>query len=79
MIEESTHLQGLRALMAEHGLSQSDVATLACVSKKTVESWLASPGSVMRRTFHKRHLACIHFNLSAFQRRAALKKKESKK
>lgn len=77
MADEKPALQGLRALMARHDLTQRDVAVLACVSVKTVESWLASPDSANWRNFHPRHLAGIHYNLSAFlrSRRAGAKKK----
>ena len=56
---------GLKNLMKAHGLTYGDVAQLACVSKKTVESWLASPDSAMHRNFHPRHLGGIMHNLPA--------------
>lgn len=46
----------LRATMAEHGITQREVAVLTGVSLKTVESWLASPGSASCRAMHERHL-----------------------
>lgn len=51
----------LRALMSEHQLTQREVAVLACVSIKTVESWLAAPDAASHRAMPMRHLRCIRF------------------
>lgn len=56
----------LRALMAEHGLVQREVAELAGVAHKTVESWLASPGSSSARAMNARHLTLIRAMLPGF-------------
>lgn len=57
---------GLRKLMAEHKLTQRDVAELACVSVKTVESWLAEPGAGHFRQMPARHLLAIAHQLPGF-------------
>lgn len=59
-------LDALRKMMADHELTNRDVAQLACVSPKTVESWLATPGSAMWRNFHPRHLQSIGYALPGF-------------
>lgn len=53
----------LRALMSEHKLTQGDVAEMACVSVKTVESWLASKDAASHRTMPARHLRVVRFAL----------------
>ena len=53
----------LRDLIAQHGLTHGDVATMACVSVKTVESWLASKDAASHRKMHARHLRCIRYAL----------------
>jgi transcriptional regulator with XRE-family HTH domain len=58
----------LRALMLEHGLVQREVAVLAGVSEKTVESWLASAGAASHRSMPDRHLSLIRAVLPAFLR-----------
>ena len=60
------HSASLRELMRRHGLRYRDVAELAMVSAKTVEGWLASPGSAMRRTVHERDIALITYRLPAW-------------
>lgn len=67
----------LRKMIADNGLTYADLAELACVSIKTVESWLATPGAANHRNFHRRHLNSIAFGLPAFlkKRRAAQKGK----
>ena len=56
-------VEDLRALMAEHGLTQKQVAGMACVSIKTVESWLADKSAASYRVMHLRHLRSIRFAL----------------
>jgi hypothetical protein len=56
----------LRLLMAEHGLVQRDLAELAGVSPKTVESWFATPGSASYRAMPARHLMLVRATLPAF-------------
>ena len=56
----------LRDLMAEHGLTQRDVAQLATVSLKTVEGWLADKEAASHRTMHPRHLALIRHTLPGY-------------
>lgn len=53
----------LRALMSEHKLTQGDVAEMACVSLKTVESWLASSDAASHRKMPARHLRVIRYAL----------------
>lgn len=59
-------VQELRSLMEQHALSQRDVASLAAVSKKTVEGWLASPGSSSARGMADRNLTLIRAQLPGF-------------
>ncbi len=54
---------GLRNMMEEHALTYRDVAELACVSVKTVESWLADSKSAMFRKMPPRHLLSIAHQL----------------
>ncbi len=56
----------LRALMEQHQLSYRDVASLASVSPKTVESWLASSGSSSSRSMNERHLTLILAQLPGY-------------
>lgn len=53
----------LRELMAARGLTQRQVADLACVSIKTVESWLADPSSANWRRMPDRALVLIRLSL----------------
>jgi DNA-binding LacI/PurR family transcriptional regulator len=53
----------LRAFMQKHGLTYADVAQLAGVSVKTVESWLADPNSAMFRRMPPRHLSSMAYQL----------------
>lgn len=55
----------LRALMQKHELTQRDVAELACVSIKTVESWLADAESSNHRNMPGRNMRAIRFALPA--------------
>lgn len=56
----------LRALMAEHDLTQREVAEIATVSIKTVEGWLADKAASSHRTMHVRHLRTIRVMLPGF-------------
>lgn len=56
----------LRELMREHELLQRDVAELATVSQKTVESWLADATSANYRKMPPRHLTLIRAMLPGF-------------
>jgi hypothetical protein len=56
----------LRHVMATHELTYADVAALCCVSRKTVESWLATPGSAMWRNMHPRHLMALTYGLPVY-------------
>jgi hypothetical protein len=56
----------LRALIEEHDLTQPDVASLAGVALKTVESWLADPGAANYRRMHARHLKMIRAMLPGY-------------
>lgn len=56
----------LRALMAEYSLTHRDVAALATVSPKTVESWLAAADATNHRRMHPRHLSLIRHTLPGF-------------
>jgi hypothetical protein len=67
----------LRELLAEHKLSQREASELACVSLKTVESWLAPKGAANHRTMHPRHLHMIRHMLPGFL--AAKRGREGKK
>jgi transcriptional regulator with XRE-family HTH domain len=56
----------LRELMAEHGLTQRDVAAMACVSIKTVEGWLADKAAASFRSMAPRHLALIRHTMPGY-------------
>lgn len=70
----------LRKLMQQHELTNGDVATLATVHPKTIESWLADPGAASFRTMAPRHLSLIRVMLPPFlaKRRAAQAREERK-
>lgn len=53
----------LRALIKEHDLTQREIAGLACVSIKTVESWLSDKDAAMHRKMQVRHIRLIRFSL----------------
>lgn len=63
----------LRHVMTTNALTQRDVAELACVHVKTVESWLADPSSANFRRMHARHMLAVSHALPAFlkKRKAA--------
>lgn len=67
-ISKEAALEDLRDLIDIHQLTHADVAELACVSRKTVESWLASPASANHRTMPSRHIRTIRFALPSFLR-----------
>ena len=56
----------LRDLMRAHELTQRDVSEIACVSLKTVESWLADKAAASFRVMHARHLRTIRVMLPGF-------------
>lgn len=56
----------LRDLMARRSLTQREVAVLAQVSVKTVESWLAGPSSSNYRRMPARALSLVLLSLPAF-------------
>lgn len=56
-------VEDLRVLMSEHKLTQGNVAEMACVSIKTVESWLASSDAASHRKMPARHLRVIRYAL----------------
>lgn len=58
--------EDLRALMSRHGLTQREVAEIACVAIKTVEGWLADKGAASHRTMHLRHIRSIRAMLPGF-------------
>jgi DNA-binding transcriptional regulator YiaG len=62
----TTPAQELRELMRGNGLTQPDVAQLASVSLKSVESWLADPGAANYRRMHARHLKMIRAMLPGY-------------
>jgi hypothetical protein len=75
-------VDGLRNVMAEHQLTQRDVAELCCVSLKTVESWLADPASANFRRMPPRHLMSLGYSLPGFlgkRKTAARAAKKGKK
>lgn len=55
----------LRALIRRHKLTRPQVAELAGVTLKTVESWLASEGSASRRVMPQRAIDLIELRLAA--------------
>ena len=52
-----------RALIERHGMTQAQAAEVACVSVKTVESWLAPIRSASHRTMPSRALKLFKLNL----------------
>lgn len=72
-------VEGLRLMMAEHGLTQRDIAALACVSLKTVESWLADPESANYRKMPPRHLLSIAHQLPGLLARRKTAARAAKK
>lgn len=73
-------LAQLRALKEKHALTNADIASLAQVSEKSVQSWLADPSAAMHRRMPPRHLALIQAALPAFlAARRDLKKKAAAK
>lgn len=63
----------LRLIMLANGLTQREVADLASVSTKTVESWLASPGSASQRAMPRRHLNLVQAMLPGYLAARGLK------
>lgn len=61
-----TNAERLRAMMRENGFTNADIAQLAGVVEKTVESWLATPGSASHRQMADRHLRVIGVMLPGF-------------
>lgn len=59
-----TPAETLRSIIAERGLTQAQAAELACVSVKTVESWLAPLRSAHHRTMPSRALRLFELNLA---------------
>jgi hypothetical protein len=57
----------LRALKAQHRLTNAGVAELAGVAVKTVEGWLAHDHATSRREMPERHLALIEARLASAQ------------
>lgn len=58
--------EAVRALMKRHRLTYRDVAQLAQVSPKTIEGWLATPGSASFRNMAERDLSLVTAALPAF-------------
>lgn len=74
LVTNEQAVAALRKLIEEHDLTQREIAELACVSIKTVESWLAQPGAANHRSMHARHLRAVHHFLPALLRRRKGKK-----
>jgi len=55
----SSFAKQLYQLKREHGLTNANIADLACVSIKTVESWLADATSANHRKMPERNLVLI--------------------
>lgn len=74
-VRQKPAIDSLRHMMAQHKLTQRDVAELCCVHVKTVESWLADPTSANFRRMPPRHLMALGFALPGFlgKRRTAAK------
>lgn len=53
------HVAQLRQLMTDRELTQREVAELAGVSQKTVESWLADPSAASHRAMPARYMTTI--------------------
>jgi transposase len=63
----------LRELMQRHDLTQRQIAEVCAVSVKTVESWLADPGSANSRRMPPRQWNALHALLPPYLK--TLKKK----
>lgn len=61
-----TNAERLRAIMRENALTNADVAQLAGVVEKTVESWLATPESASHRQMADRHMRTIGVMVPGF-------------
>ncbi len=66
MSAEKKPSDDLRELMAEHGLTQREIAEIACVSIKAVEGWLADPKAASHRAMHPRHIRAIRVMLPGY-------------
>ncbi len=55
----------LKRLMAKHGMTNQQMADLACVSVKTVQSWRLPPGNAMHRNLSDKRLEMIKRLLAA--------------
>ncbi len=56
----------LRALMAEHNLTQAEVAQFSGFHKRTVEGWLANPEAASSINFSARNMGIIKALLPAY-------------
>jgi len=56
----------LRELKAQHGLTSAELAQVAMVSPKTVESWLARDGAANHRRVRANVLCFIELMLPAY-------------
>jgi hypothetical protein len=69
MRKPKTPGEALRALMRAHELTNAEVAELAHVNLKTVESWLASETAASFRRMPARQLLLIEALLPAYLER----------
>jgi DNA-binding transcriptional regulator YiaG len=63
---KTSPVQQLREIKARHSLTNADIAGLAGVSVKAVESWLASETAASRRSMAGRHMMLIRASLPLF-------------
>lgn len=66
MSEATKRQQELRSLMRAHNLTYADTAELASVSKRTIECWLARPGTVDHRAISRTALDLIKLRLHRY-------------
>lgn len=64
----------LRLMMKKHSLTNAKVAELLGVSVKTVESWLAAPGSASHRNMPARYVRALGTALQVAAERGGRKK-----
>ncbi len=72
-------LADLRDLMTGYSLSRAEVARLAGVSAKTVESWFASSGAGNYRRIQQRSVDLVRLSVQAERAAASVSKPKTRK
>lgn len=63
VVQQESHAEDLFQLKRQHQLTNQQIADLACVSIKTVESWFAPPGAANYRKMPERNLRLVRASL----------------